>query len=114
MEFDENEALRVLGVALLCTQTSPKMRPSMSRVVAMLTGDMEVSPITMKPSYLTDCDFDDITSVGTFIREDTQTSISSDNGDIKNSKGKTTDPGTATMRSPVNLTEFCDIIEEGR
>ncbi|KAG5249509.1 LRR receptor serine/threonine-protein kinase [Salix suchowensis] len=60
-EFDESEALRVIGVALLCTQASPAMRPTMSRVVAMLAGDIEVSPVKSKPSYLTDMDFKDIT-----------------------------------------------------
>ncbi|XP_019051666.1 PREDICTED: probable LRR receptor-like serine/threonine-protein kinase At1g56140 [Nelumbo nucifera] len=61
-EFDEGEVLRLIGIALLCTQTSPALRPSMSRVVAMLSGDIEVSTITSKPSYLTDWQFNDITS----------------------------------------------------
>ncbi|KAK8618654.1 hypothetical protein V6N13_132639 [Hibiscus sabdariffa] len=60
-EFDEIEALRVIGVALLCTQASPSMRPPMSRVVAMLAGDVEVSNVTTKPSYLTDWDYKDVT-----------------------------------------------------
>ena len=33
----------------------------MSRVVAMLSGDVEVSDVTSKPGYLTDWRFDDIT-----------------------------------------------------
>ncbi|GJR88939.1 leucine-rich repeat transmembrane protein kinase [Tanacetum coccineum] len=37
-EFGENEVRRVMKVALLCTQTSPMQRPSMSRVIAMLSG----------------------------------------------------------------------------
>ena len=52
----------MIGVALLCTQTSPALRPSMSRVVAMLTGDVEVGAVTSKPGYLIDWKFDDITS----------------------------------------------------
>ncbi|XWS19959.1 hypothetical protein CRYUN_Cryun31cG0060400 [Craigia yunnanensis] len=36
VEFDENEALRVVGMALLCTQGSPTMRPPMSRVLLCL------------------------------------------------------------------------------
>ncbi|KAJ6426357.1 hypothetical protein OIU84_022047 [Salix udensis] len=72
IEFDENEALRVVGVALLCTQASPAMRPAMSRVVAMLAGDIEVSAVTSKPGYLTDWDFKDIT--GTFTTENTRAS----------------------------------------
>ena len=109
-EFDENEALRVIGVALLCTQASPLMRPSMSRVVAMLAGDIEVSKVTSKPSYLTDWDFKDIT--GTFMSEETQTSIASEGSDIK-SKNKTIS-GTEPIVSPVDVTEVSDILGEGR
>ncbi|KAE8719973.1 putative LRR receptor-like serine/threonine-protein kinase [Hibiscus syriacus] len=78
-KFDEYQALRVIGVALLCTQTSPSMRPSMSRVVAMLVGDIEVSTVKTKPSYLTYGDYDDITG-STFTNEESQTSIVSDSG----------------------------------
>lgn len=61
-EFDENEVKRVIGVALLCTQTSPALRPSMSRAVAMLSGDTEVATVTTRPGYLTDWKFRDATS----------------------------------------------------
>ncbi|OMO57111.1 putative LRR receptor-like serine/threonine-protein kinase [Corchorus capsularis] len=86
VEFDENEALRVVGVALLCTQASPKMRPSMSRVVAMLAGDIEVSSVTSKPGYLTDWDFKD--TIGTFMIADTLTSFAASTHNIKNSISK--------------------------
>ncbi|KAG5564477.1 hypothetical protein RHGRI_000605 [Rhododendron griersonianum] len=58
LEFDEEEVKRVIGVALLCTQTSPQQRPSMPRVVAMLSGDIEVSAVTSRPGYFTDWNFD--------------------------------------------------------
>ncbi|KAF9608840.1 hypothetical protein IFM89_011878 [Coptis chinensis] len=58
--FNEEEAIRLLGVGLLCTQTSPTMRPPMSRVVAMLTGDIEVSTVASRPGYLTDWQFNDM------------------------------------------------------
>ncbi|XVF39984.1 hypothetical protein PTKIN_Ptkin01aG0076900 [Pterospermum kingtungense] len=77
VEFDENEALRMVQVALLCTQGSPTLRPPMSRVVAMLAGDVEVSGVITRPSYLTDLDFKDLTS--RFGIEDTQTSTASEN-----------------------------------
>ncbi|XP_039041185.1 probable LRR receptor-like serine/threonine-protein kinase At1g56140 isoform X2 [Hibiscus syriacus] len=81
-EFDENEALRVIGVALLCTQASPSMRPPMSRVVSMLAGDIEVSTVTTKPSYLTDWDYKDVTG--------TLSTVASDrNGSEIESKGNT-------------------------
>ncbi|KAL9662304.1 hypothetical protein QQ045_027137 [Rhodiola kirilowii] len=58
-DFNAEEVKRVIGIALLCTQTSPSMRPSMSRVVAMLSGDTEVPPVLSKPMYLTDWNFTD-------------------------------------------------------
>lgn len=61
-EFDEEEVRRVIRVAFLCTQTSPTLRPSMSTVVAMLLGDIEVSIEISRPGYLTDWSFDDILS----------------------------------------------------
>ncbi|GMI93624.1 hypothetical protein like AT1G56130 [Hibiscus trionum] len=76
-KFDQNQALRLIGVALLCTQASPSMRPSMSRVIAMLVEDIEVSTVKTKPSYLTYGDLDDIT-VSTFTNEESQTSMVSD------------------------------------
>jgi hypothetical protein len=53
-EFDGEEVLRAIKVALLCTQGSPHQRPSMSRVVAMLTGDVEAPDNVAKPSYITE------------------------------------------------------------
>ncbi|KAG9135263.1 hypothetical protein Leryth_024674 [Lithospermum erythrorhizon] len=58
-EFDEVEVKRVIGVALMCTQTSLGLRPSMSRVVAMLSGDVELATVTSKPGYLTGWSFND-------------------------------------------------------
>ncbi|KAG4129366.1 hypothetical protein ERO13_D09G076200v2 [Gossypium hirsutum] len=111
-EFNKTEAFRVLGVALLCTQASPSMRPLMSRVVAMLAGDIEVSTVTSKPSYLTDYDFKDIT--GTFMSEETQTSMASSSNEntmkSNNNAATVTDPSP----SPVNVSGFSDILGEGR
>ncbi|XP_058183269.1 probable LRR receptor-like serine/threonine-protein kinase At1g56140 [Rhododendron vialii] len=58
LEFNEEEVKRVIQVALLCTQISPQQRPSMQRVVAMLSGDIEVSALTSRPGYLTDWNSD--------------------------------------------------------
>ncbi|EXB42561.1 putative LRR receptor-like serine/threonine-protein kinase [Morus notabilis] len=54
-EFDAEEACRFLKVGLLCTQDSPKLRPSMSTVVKMLIGEVNVNDlkITM-PGFITD------------------------------------------------------------
>ncbi|KAA8537119.1 hypothetical protein F0562_029655 [Nyssa sinensis] len=108
--FDESEARRVVGVALLCTQASPMMRPPMSRVVAMLAGDIEVNTVTSKPSYLTDWDFKDIT--GSFLSEKSLTSVAN------NSKNKESDINTGfdATPSPINVTETMlhEAIGEGR
>ncbi|CAI9295303.1 unnamed protein product [Lactuca saligna] len=61
-EFDETEVKRMTRVGLLCTQTSSTQRPSMSRVVAMLSGDIEVSGVITRPEYLTFFEFDDSTT----------------------------------------------------
>lgn len=73
-DFNEKEALRLIGVALLCTQASPGLRPPMSRVVAMISGDIDVNPVMSRPGYLTDWDFDDTSN---FISNVTTTSATS-------------------------------------
>ncbi|XP_020554511.1 probable LRR receptor-like serine/threonine-protein kinase At1g56140 [Sesamum indicum] len=64
-QYDANAVKRIIGVALLCTQASPALRPSMSRVVAMLTGDIEVPSVTSRPGYLTDWKYTDATTFAT-------------------------------------------------
>ncbi|KAK1307674.1 putative LRR receptor-like serine/threonine-protein kinase [Acorus calamus] len=61
-EFNTEEAIRVLGVALLCTQASPTLRPSMSKVVAMLSGDVGVVPLATRPNYWNECGMNDMLS----------------------------------------------------
>ncbi|XP_059669289.1 probable LRR receptor-like serine/threonine-protein kinase At1g56140 [Cornus florida] len=87
-KFSEEEVKRVIGIALLCTQTSPVLRPSMSRVMAMLSGDIEVTPVTTRPGYLTDWNFNDTTS---FMSSDTSSSIAM--------KDSTSSSGTSMMAS---------------
>ncbi|KAK2638582.1 hypothetical protein Ddye_026377 [Dipteronia dyeriana] len=54
-DFDAEEACRFLKIGLLCTQDTPKLRPSMSNVVKMLTGekDIDYDKIT-KPGLISD------------------------------------------------------------
>nr|KYP40210.1 putative LRR receptor-like serine/threonine-protein kinase At1g56130 family [Cajanus cajan] len=66
-DFNEEEVKQVVRIGLMCTQTSPTLRPSMSRVVAMLLGDIEVNTVTSRPGYLTDWKFDDVTSFMTEV-----------------------------------------------
>uniref|UniRef100_J3MR61 non-specific serine/threonine protein kinase n=1 Tax=Oryza brachyantha TaxID=4533 RepID=J3MR61_ORYBR len=55
-QFVRDEVLRVIHVALLCTQGSPHQRPPMSKVVAMLAGDVEAADqaAITKPTYITE------------------------------------------------------------
>ncbi|XP_052177926.1 probable LRR receptor-like serine/threonine-protein kinase At1g56140 isoform X2 [Diospyros lotus] len=112
-EFGEEEVKRVIGVALLCTQTSPSLRPSMSRAVAMLAGDIEVGVVTSRPGYLTDWKFNDAT---TFMSNDASLMAKSEyNSHYSSSSGtsKVADPG---LHSPIDVTKpmLQDIIGEGR
>ncbi|KAI3873159.1 hypothetical protein MKX03_002405, partial [Papaver bracteatum] len=73
-DYDKGEAMRMIGIAFLCIQASPTMRPTMSRVVSMLSGDIGVNPITSKPSYITDWEFNDMSS---FINDNDTPSFTS-------------------------------------
>lgn len=54
-EFEAEEACRYLKVGLLCTQDMPKLRPSMSTVVKMLTGEIDISDQTIsRPGMLSE------------------------------------------------------------
>ncbi|GLT64699.1 hypothetical protein SLA2020_371760 [Shorea laevis] len=54
-DFDAEQACRFLKIGLLCTQDTPKLRPSMSTVVKMLMGENRIdeNKIT-KPALITD------------------------------------------------------------
>eukprot|EP00257_Ricinus_communis_P021442 XP_015580939.1 probable LRR receptor-like serine/threonine-protein kinase At1g56140 isoform X1 [Ricinus communis] len=119
--FDENEAFRVIGVALLCTQASPLMRPSMSRVVAMLSGDIEISTVTSKPSYLSDWDVTDIHCGISYGYGDTKSFtesriISDKLHENHQNHPVNHDRGVDLAHSPLNITEprLSDLIGGGR
>ena len=75
----------------------PMLRPSISRVVAMLSRDIEVSAVTSRPGYFTDWKYDDITNVtgegatdtSHFNSSTTSTSIV---GDVGNSLANASKP----------------------
>ncbi|XP_074359325.1 cold-responsive protein kinase 1-like [Apium graveolens] len=53
--FSVNEASRYIKIAFLCTQDDPKSRPSMSTIVNMLKGDIDVEEIKIsKPGLLSE------------------------------------------------------------
>ncbi|KAF5472319.1 hypothetical protein F2P56_009046 [Juglans regia] len=53
-EFNKEEAIRMNKVALLCTNPSPTLRPTMSAVVSMLEGQTAVNEAIMDPSVYGD------------------------------------------------------------
>ncbi|KAG2689232.1 hypothetical protein I3760_09G130700 [Carya illinoinensis] len=52
--FSKEEAVRMVKVALLCTNPSPALRPTMSAVVSMLEGRTAVHELVMDPSIYGD------------------------------------------------------------
>ncbi|KVI10251.1 hypothetical protein Ccrd_011357 [Cynara cardunculus var. scolymus] len=101
-----NEVKRGISIALLCTQTSPMQRPSMSRVVAMLSGDIEASGDITRPEYLTGWKFDDATTF--------KDALPTPGSDIVGSTS--TSNSMVSARSPIDASRpiLHDIIGEGR
>uniref|UniRef100_A0A6N2K9N0 non-specific serine/threonine protein kinase n=1 Tax=Salix viminalis TaxID=40686 RepID=A0A6N2K9N0_SALVM len=52
--FNKKEVVRMINVALLCTNQSPALRPAMSTVVSMLEGKTDVEELVMVSSRLSD------------------------------------------------------------
>ncbi|MCL7023518.1 hypothetical protein MKW94_004697, partial [Papaver nudicaule] len=92
-DFDKGEAMRMIGVAFLCTQASPGLRPAMSRVVSMLSGNIEVSTLASKPGYITDWQFSDMSS---FINNESSISFQTNTTNIQ--PDTSTDPSTIAGR----------------
>ena len=53
-ELNKEEAIRMIKVALLCTNPSPALRPTMSSVVSMLKGQTIVDEATLDLSIYGD------------------------------------------------------------
>ena len=49
-DFNKEEVIRVIKIALLCTNPSPALRPIMSKVVSMLEGQAAVEEVMTDPS----------------------------------------------------------------
>ncbi|RXI09179.1 hypothetical protein DVH24_023340 [Malus domestica] len=123
-EFDETKATRLIKTALMCTQGSPMARPSMSRVVAMLSGDMEIGMVMSKPSYLTYYNFKDVTTFSTGIllaEDDTPSTASKDSNVPLNSQPRGSNASGANTpwidpAPSVNVTQslLAGIRREGR
>ncbi|KAI3521587.1 hypothetical protein L1887_11058 [Cichorium endivia] len=53
-EFNKIEAVRMIKIALLCTNQSPALRPTMSEVVNMLEGRTKIKEANMNSGYDSD------------------------------------------------------------
>lgn len=102
-EFNVHEVIRLIQVALLCTQASAALRPTMSRVVAMLTGDAGIDTDISKPSYLTELGYRDMANLNEGnVRDDDAVALHPVNDPL--------------FPSPYSVSELpvSDIITEGR
>eukprot|EP00253_Pinus_taeda_P014439 PITA_14439 len=50
--YSGEEGLRVIKIGLLCTQAAATLRPSMSQVVSMLTGEQQHIPLPTRPAFV--------------------------------------------------------------
>uniref|UniRef100_A0A1J3CVG0 Putative LRR receptor-like serine/threonine-protein kinase n=1 Tax=Noccaea caerulescens TaxID=107243 RepID=A0A1J3CVG0_NOCCA len=48
-DFNSKEAARMIKVALVCANSSPLLRPTMSEAVRMLEGEMEITEVMSDP-----------------------------------------------------------------
>ncbi|GMY33351.1 probable LRR receptor-like serine/threonine-protein kinase At1g56140 isoform X3 [Fagus crenata] len=108
-EFNEEEVQRVIGVSLLCIQAPPILRPSMSRVVAMLLGDIELSTVTSKPGYLTDWKFNGPTSLSSDVAARRTGSIYYDSSESTRMVGNIDNSPASASKPMLGMT-----VKEGR
>lgn len=52
--FDRKEAVRMINVALVCTNSSPALRPTMSEALKMLEGVTELTQVMSDPGLYGD------------------------------------------------------------
>lgn len=94
-EFDAEEACKFLKIGLLCTQDTPRLRPSMSTVVKMLNGEVNVDDDTItKPGLISD--FMDL-KIRSNPNPKPDTSVSSGLDNLENSTLSSGDSSQATM-----------------
>lgn len=91
--FNVDQASKYIQIAFLCTQDTPKIRPSMSTVVKMLTGEMDVDEKNISsPGLLSELSGKKITSHAS------SASLARQNGSLSSSNNNMT-YGTMTFTS---------------
>ncbi|XP_010480726.1 PREDICTED: probable LRR receptor-like serine/threonine-protein kinase At1g29720 [Camelina sativa] len=90
-EFNSDEAVRMIKVALICTNSSPSLRPAMSEAVKMLEGEIEIKQVMSDPglyghnwsfSKLSDLDKHGSSSTSGVTTDQTTTTIKSSVSDL--------------------------------
>ncbi|KAG6737307.1 hypothetical protein POTOM_058821 [Populus tomentosa] len=94
-EFNKKEVVRMINVALLCTNQSPALRPTMSTVVSMLEGKTDVEELVMVPSTLVDPSGYATALHNEFAQSSVNGSLSETQSLVKSSEG----PWTASSSS---------------
>eukprot|EP00258_Populus_trichocarpa_P030718 XP_024446737.1 probable leucine-rich repeat receptor-like serine/threonine-protein kinase At3g14840 [Populus trichocarpa] len=94
-EFNKKEVVRMINVALLCTNQSPALRPTMSTVVSMLEGKTDVEELVMVPSTLGDPSGYATALHNKFAQSSVKGSLSETQSFVKSSEG----PWTASSSS---------------
>ncbi|KAI8552467.1 hypothetical protein RHMOL_Rhmol06G0269100 [Rhododendron molle] len=90
-DYDVDEACKFFRIGLLCTQDMAKIRPSMSEVVKMLTGEMHVDDEKIsKPGLISEL-------MGLKRKKDSSDLITGDSNKIGDSSSGSRDATCATM-----------------
>nr|XP_043624748.1 probable LRR receptor-like serine/threonine-protein kinase At1g53430 [Erigeron canadensis] len=87
-DYSKEEVMRMLNVALLCTNPSPTLRPKMSAVVSMLEGKSPVQPALVKKGAM---DADMRFRAFEMLSQDSQTLTSVVSGDSQRRGSLSTD-----------------------
>ncbi|TVU15750.1 hypothetical protein EJB05_39288, partial [Eragrostis curvula] len=111
-EFNGDEVLRVIRVALHCTQSSPHRRPCMSKVVSMLAGDADMTEELTKPSYITEWQVKVGSGSGSFASTQVGSSSTQPSSGVHGGVQDSPGPGEVTPVAPSPM--FTSIIGEGR
>ena len=88
--FNKKEVVRMINVALLCTNQSPALRPIMSTVVSMLEGKTDVEELVMVPSTSSDQSGYATTTFNKFAQVSFSGSSSESKSLLKSSEGPLT------------------------
>ncbi|CAN7127248.1 unnamed protein product [Brassica rapa subsp. narinosa] len=97
-DFNRNEAERMIKVSLVCTNSSPLLRPTMSEVVQMLEGEIEITQVLSDPGL-----YEHNFSISKLMGTDTHGSSSTSG---------LTDQTETTMKSSVSSTDLYPLYPE--